>query len=100
MGVVLFIDMNPQLHKFLCTHLRKAEGETNFTQHGALLVISLLLSASREYALNRYFAQVAVELICVLLGIKKKLTNWAKMRGHDDLQGWIKSYCHFIYLSL
>ena len=72
--------MNPQLHKLLCTHLRSAEVEIIFTHHTALLVISLLRPAGRENALNCYFAHVAVELIFVLSGNKKKHTNRAKMR--------------------
>ena len=79
MGVVL-IDKNPKLHKLLCTHLGSAEGEIIFTNHTALLVISLLRPAGRENALKCYFAHVAVELIFVLSGNKKKLTNRAKMR--------------------
>ena len=41
-----------------------------------------------------------MELIFVLSGIKKKLTNQAKMRGHDDLQGWIKSITNHLYWSV
>ena len=54
----------------------------------------------RGYALNCYFAHVAVELIFVLSGIKRKLTNWAKMRGHDDLQGWMKSITNHLYWTV